>query len=327
MKKSWSDVIDNFKNSTILVIGDIMLDMFVWGKVKRLSQEAPVPIVEVKNIDNRLGGAGNVLNNIISLGGNALLCGVIGKDRDGMFITSKLKDMGLSTNGLILDGNRPTTLKTRVLAQRQQIVRYDIEDVTKINDNIVNEIETFVSIERNNISLIIVSDYGKGVVTKDVMDFLKIISFKYHIPVIVDPNVENSLLYEGVDLISPNHHEADKMINNGKDIEVLGKNLLTKLKCNSVLITRGKKGMTLFENDGCITHVKSVAKNVFDVAGAGDTVVATLGLCLSSGLDLRSSVYLSNIAAGIVVGEVSTTAVGIEKLKEEIGKREKELLK
>jgi D-glycero-beta-D-manno-heptose-7-phosphate kinase len=323
MKNDWSSVIDNFKNFQILVIGDIMLDRFVWGKVNRISQEAPVPIVNVKNIDNRLGGAGNVLNNIISLGGNAFLCGLVGNDKDSIYVKEKLESMNLSTEGLIIDDTRSTTVKTRVIAQRQQLIRYDFESITKANNNILDKIDTIVSMERNNISLIIVSDYGKGVITEDVMSFLKIFSSHYNIPLIVDPNVENSMLYKGVDLISPNHHEADKMVNNGQDIEVLGKELLKKIECKSVLITRGKMGMSLFEKDGSITHIMSVAKNVFDVAGAGDTVIATLGLCLASGLDIYNSIYLSNIAAGIVVGEVGTTPIDVHKLKEELQEMER----
>ena len=312
--------INDFKKTRLLVIGDIMLDKFIWGKVSRISPEAPVPVVEVEHETTMLGGAANVVNNIVSLGGNVLLCGVVGDDSAGREITSTLNELDVDIGGIIVEHNRPTTVKTRIIAHAQQVVRYDRERRISFKPDIINRILNFIHNKKENLSCIIVSDYGKGVVTRGLMDGVKKIMSDSKIPLAVDPNVKNFSLYKDVNIITPNHHQAaevaDMEIVDEESLRRVGKKLLHHQRCKALLITMGEDGMTLFEEGDRITHIKSMAKKVYDVTGAGDTVVATLALGIAAGFDIKSAAYLSNIAAGIVVGEVGTSTVKINNLKE-----------
>ena len=318
-KEYLSKAIDNFSKSKILIIGDTMLDRFIWGNVSRISPEAPVPVVEVHHETTLLGGAANVLNNAMSLGGNVLLCSVVGNDAAGRDVISKMDKLGVDKNGVIIEDSRPTTLKTRIIAQDQQVVRYDLEKRAPLSPGVENKILNFVDKKREVISGVIISDYGKGVVSKNLMKGLRDIISGQSIPVTVDPNVMNFNFYQDVTLITPNHVQAGKIAGiEGDSEESLGniaRKLLNQNKSKALLITRGKDGMTLFEEDGSLTHIKSVARKVYDVTGAGDTVIATLTLGMTSGLNIKSSAYLSNIAAGIVVGEVGTSTVTLDTLK------------
>ena len=319
-KEYFSKAIDNFSKSRILIIGDTMLDRFIWGNVSRISPEAPVPVVEVGHETTLLGGAANVLNNTMSLGGNVLLCSVVGDDAAGRDIIYKLYKLGVDKDGVIIDDSRPTTLKTRIIAQDQQVVRYDLEKRAPLRSEIENKILHFVDKKREAISGIIISDYGKGVISSNLMKGLRDIMSGQSIPVTVDPNVMNFNFYRDVTVITPNHIQASKIagieVDSEKSLENIAIKLLNQNRSKALLITRGKDGMTLFEEDGSLTHIKSVARKVYDVTGAGDTVIATLTLGMTSGLNLKSAAYLSNIAAGIVVGEVGTSTVTLDALTE-----------
>jgi rfaE bifunctional protein kinase chain/domain len=312
--------IDSFGRSRILVVGDIILDQFIWGKVSRISPEAPVPVVGVEHESTMLGGAANVVNNIVASGGHALLCGVVGDDSRGREIIMKLEEFDVNVDGIIVEHGRPTTVKTRIIAHAQQVVRYDREKISLVKPETTNRILDFIHKTKKDLSGIIVSDYGKGVVSSQLMDGLRSVISESNMPVIVDPNVRNFPLYKEVTAITPNHNEAAAIA--GIEIEdedaLLkgGKKLLSKENCRALLITRGADGMTLFEEDGSITHIKSVARKVYDVTGAGDTVIAILALGITAGLDLRTSAYLSNLAAGLVVGEIGTSPVKLDDLKE-----------
>jgi len=319
-KKYLHKGIDNFRKSMILVVGDIMLDRFIWGNVSRISPEAPVPVVEVEHETVMLGGATNVVNNLVSLGGSVMMCGVVGDDPIGKEIISRLNELHVDTTGIAIELDRPTIVKTRIIAHDQQVVRYDLEKKIPLKPKTTKGILDFIHEKKGHLSAIIVSDYGKGVISSQLMDGLKNMASDYNVPVTVDPNVKNFPLYKDVTVITPNHNQAREIsgleIINEEDLKKVGKKLLNNKKCKALLITRGKDGMTLFEQEGRVTHIKSIARKVYDVTGAGDTVIATLTLGIVGGLDIKSASYLSNLAAGIVVGEVGTSTVKIDNLKE-----------
>lgn len=317
------EYIDRFSEARVLVIGDIIMDEYVWGNVSRISPEAPVPVVEVKRETKMLGGAANVIHNIATLGATPILCGVIGKDRTGREILDEIARMDLTSDGIITEEDRPTSVKTRVVAHDQQVVRFDRESRADIRPESIQRILKFIKKNLDNIDAIVVSDYGKGVVSAPLMKGLRQLVQDDSVVIAVDPKTGNFEYYYGVNVITPNHHEAAIFCRfEVFDQETLiraGNHMLRELNCRSVLITQGKEGMTLFENGGDITHIPTLAKKVYDVTGAGDTVIGTFSLGLATGLDLRSAAIISNFAAGIVVSEVGTSAVSAEDLKKAIG--------
>ncbi len=311
--------VDGFAKVKVLVIGDVMLDEFVWGKVSRISPEAPVPVVEVTAEERLLGGAANVVNNIISAGGGALISGVVGGDAAGREIALMLKELGVDPSGMIEDPDRPTTIKTRVVAHAQQVVRYDREKRSPISREVMDRLTAYLAEAAGSVDAVIISDYGKGVVTAGLMSAIRKVFRGAGKIVTVDPKVSNFHLYKKVSVITPNHHEAAQgagvEIDSDRALGRAGRKIIRDLDCDSVLITRGEQGMSLFEKDGPTTHIPTVAREVFDVTGAGDTVIAILTLGLAAGLNRTEAAVLANFAAGIVVGEVGTSAVTADKLK------------
>jgi D-glycero-beta-D-manno-heptose-7-phosphate kinase len=311
--------IDRFEGKSILVIGDIMLDRFIWGKVSRISPEAPVPVVEVERESTMLGGAANVANNLVSLGSKALLCGVVGDDGPGEEVISKLKDMGVDIGGISIESPRPTSVKTRIVAHAQQVVRYDLEKRIPLKPSTITHMLEFVREKKGHISAIIFSDYGKGVLSRKLMHGIVGEISGSTFPVAVDPYVKNYPLYRHVTVITPNSTQAGQIagmeIKDETDLIKAAKRLMNHNRSKAVLITRGEQGMALFEEGGEVTRIKSIARKVYDVTGAGDTVIAAFTLGIASGLDMKSAAFLSNLAAGIVVGEVGTSAVKIDILK------------
>jgi D-beta-D-heptose 7-phosphate kinase/D-beta-D-heptose 1-phosphate adenosyltransferase len=321
--------IDRFPGATVLVIGDIIMDEYIWGDVSRISPEAPVPVVDVRQDTKMLGGAANVINNIASLGGRAILCGVVGDDGTGKDLIEKISALGLSTEGILIEPGRPTTIKTRIVAHSQQVVRFDREVRRQIRDENTKGLLDFVKKVKGQIDAVVVSDYGKGVISAPLMKGLRKILAGSHTILAVDPKPGHFEYYHGIDVITPNHHEAGAfcrmMIVDDDGLIQAGKQMLSELKCRSVLITQGRDGMTLFETNGEISHIPTMARKVFDVTGAGDTVISTFSLGLASGMDLKSAAVMSNLAAGIVVGEVGTSTVKAEELKQVIRERLKRL--
>jgi len=314
--------IDHFRSKSILVIGDIMLDRFIWGNVSRISPEAPVPVVEVERESAMLGGAANVANNLISLESKALLCGVVGDDGPGKEAISKLEDMGVDVGGISIESARPTSVKTRIVAHAQQVVRYDLEKRMPLKPSTITHIMDFVRGKKDQISGIICSDYGKGVFSRKLMHGIAEEISGFSFPVAVDPYVKNYPLYRHVTVITPNSTQAGQIagieIKDETDLVKAAKRLMNHSRSKAVLITRGEEGMALFEEGGEITHIESIARKVYDVTGAGDTVIAAFTLGIASGLDMKSAAFLSNLAAGIVVGEVGTSAVKIDLLKKAV---------
>jgi rfaE bifunctional protein kinase chain/domain len=311
--------IDRFPSATVLVIGDIIMDEYIWGDVSRISPEAPVPVVDVRQETKMLGGAANVINNIASLGGRAILCGVVGDDGTGKDLKERVSALGFSTEGILVEPERPTTIKTRIVAHSQQVVRFDREGRKQIRNENIRGLLDFVKKMKGQIHGVVVSDYGKGVISAPLMKGLRKILAGSHIILAVDPKPGHFEYYHGIDVITPNHHEAGAFcgmtIVDDDSLIQAGKQMLLGLKCRSVLITQGKDGMTLFERNGEISHIPTMARKVFDVTGAGDTVISTFSLGLASGMDLKSAAVMSNLAAGIVVGEVGTSSVKAEELK------------
>ncbi len=315
-----SQIIQKLNQIKILVIGDFMLDEYIFGKVERISPEAPVPVVEEINRKHIPGGAGNVLCNLKSLGCTVYCTGIIGNDIEGKILKSKMLEYQLSDREfLLLEVNRPTTKKTRIIAGHQQICRLDKEDRRPIDMSLLKEILNNLNTIFDNINGIIISDYDKGVVIPELIDSIVSIANKKNIPVAVDPQVTHFHYYKNVFIVTPNHHEAGRFLgrtlNNfdDKDIEKAGYEILERLSCQYVLITRGEKGMSLISSDK-INHIPTMAKEVFDVTGAGDTVISILTATYSSGADIEYATLLSNHAAGIVVGKLGAATVRPEEL-------------
>ncbi|HDD45396.1 MAG TPA: D-glycero-beta-D-manno-heptose-7-phosphate kinase [Candidatus Desulfofervidus auxilii] len=286
-----------------------------------MSPEAPVPVVDVVNESYRLGGAANVVNNLVSLGTKVFVTGVIGNDEMGRQLIKEIRKLGVHPEGIIVETNRPTTVKTRIIAHNQQVVRVDREKRHPIEEDTVFQMLDFVKKHISEIDAILVSDYAKGVICPNLMEGLKELAQKNEILLTVDPKVKNFPLFEGVNIITPNHFEAMQVCGfNGimditqEMVQEAGKILLSNFKTQAVLITQGELGMTLFEKNGEITYIPAMAKKVYDVTGAGDTVIATLTAAWASGASLKTAAILANLAAGIVVGEVGTATVSREQL-------------
>lgn len=310
--KKVRQIIKNFKDKRVLVLGDLMLDKYLWGNVIRISPEAPVPVVEVKKDTSCLGGAGNTSHNLESLGAFPLLVGVVGNDAEGQWIKENVPD----SRGIIADDNRPTIVKTRIIAHQQQVVRVDLEKKTAISSMIEEQMFNFIQEEKYD--GILLSDYNKGTLTKSLVN--KVLSFaqERRIPVIVDPKFENFFLFSPVTLIAPNHFEAEKIVQHDcwtdSEVERAGQKILAQISALYLILKRGEQGMTVFEKGKKPLHIPTGAKEVYDVTGAGDTVIATAALALLSGGSIQEAAILANTAAGIVVGKMGTAAVASEEL-------------
>lgn len=322
-QKALRQYLQRFPQASLLVIGDLILDHYVMGRVSRISPEAPVPVVHVESETLRLGGAANVFNNILALGGKADLCGVIGADESGRLLLKELGKSRSGRGGVIIDHDRPTTRKSRVIAHNQQIVRYDMEGRQELKGTLQKRLLRYVESRIRELSCIVVSDYAKGVVSVALMTELTRMAALRKIPIIVDPKVEHFSYYKGVTVITPNHLEATQAAGlHGDDDQTInqaGAVIRQRLGCQSVLITRGEKGMSLYEGEGTSWHLPTQARQVYDVTGAGDTVIGTLALALATGASMREAATLANHAAGIVVGMVGTATVSPKQLLEAVG--------
>ena len=294
-----------------------MVDEYIWGSVSRISPEAPVPVVEVKSESVRLGGAANVAANIRTLGGRAILVGVIGNDPPAERLVDQLEAIGIKGDGVVVDRNRPTTIKTRVVAGSQQVVRFDRESALEMSKEAVERVLELAVERLREADALLIADYAKGVISKLVARQIIPLARRRKKTIVVDPKVHHFHLYKGATVVTPNHHEAAAFarfrLREGEDPDEVGRELLQKLEVHAVLVTRGEQGMSLFE-DGEVTHIPAVAKEVYDVTGAGDTVVATLGLALASGASLKEAAVIANHAAGVVVGKMGTATVSQSEL-------------
>lgn len=318
MKQRLLKILENFKNKKILVIGDIMLDKYIWGDVSRISPEAPVQVVHVQKETYAPGGASNVASNISALNGTAFMVGIVGNDESKNILFEQLKAIGINTDGIFIEDDKPTTQKVRIVGRSQQLLRVDYEKKGHVHKDIEASLINFLKKNIPYVDVVVISDYAKGVITPMLCDALLQVSKEHNKPIIVDPKPKHLSLYSNATLITPNNAEASEMANieDGNDEATLeiGNKLLKYLNTN-VLITRGEKGMSLFEKDGKIRHIPAKAREVYSLIGAGDTVIATLALALAGDANFEEAAVLANVAAGIKVGKIGTASVSIEEIK------------
>lgn len=313
-----AQLLERAQGEPVAVIGDVMLDRFVWGRVSRISPEAPVPVVEVEREDHHLGGAANVARNLASLGAKPLLVGVVGRDEAAEQLRSALRERGLSDDALLEDPGRRTTVKTRIIASGQQVVRADWENTEDLPESVeamaLERLDSIVAASR----AVVLSDYAKGALTEAIIERAIAGAKANNAPVLVDPKLRRYRLFQRVDLLTPNLSEASRVtglaIHSEEELARAATAILEELHCNAVLITRGEQGMSLFERDREPLHIPTFAREVFDVSGAGDTVIATAGLALAVGAGLAEAAELANRAAGIVVGKLGTATVKPDEL-------------
>ncbi len=301
----------------VLVVGDLMLDQFVWGRVQRISPEAPVPVLHVTEEESRAGGAGNVVGNVAALGGRASVCGVVGNDDAGRRLRAAL-DAVARTDGIVVSRRGMTTQKTRVLTTQQQLVRLDREEVGALDPAAARRVRDAVLARLRKVDVLVVSDYGKGVVGPELLDALAAEHARRPFVWVVDPKRANFAHYRGVSLVKPNLAEAaaasDVDIIDSATLRRAGAQLLTRWQAEAVLISRGDEGMALFQRGGRVHEFPTQAREVYDVTGAGDTVIATCALALGAGSSLEDATMLANHAAGIVVGKRGTATVTAKEL-------------
>lgn len=307
------ELFERFGRKRIAVLGDLMLDRYFWGSVARISPEAPVPVVEVESESARLGGAANVANNVHALGAEPILIGVIGDDNSGRLLRDINRDGGFTEMGIIVDEGRPTTVKTRVIAHSQHVVRIDRETKVDIPPHVQDRLLTVIRENIHDFDAIIIQDYNKGVLVKRLIHETVKLAIEHDVAITVDPKFNNFFEYRQVTVFKPNRKETEDVlgtrISDDGDAERAVRTLMERLQSRNVLLTRGEKGMTLLTQDGSITHVPTKARKVADVSGAGDTVISTLTVALASGASIKEAAALANFAGGIVCGEVGIVPI------------------
>src|SRR5688572_7537716 len=310
-------LISSFSGKRILVLGDMMLDEFIWGKARRISPEAPVPIVEVSRESYHLGGAGNVAANLSALGASPVPVGLVGEDYASSRLSKLFGDHGIEPSGLVSEAGRPTTVKTRIVAHNQQIVRADRENKTPLSEERNNALLAAFVKWLPSCAAVIISDYDKGVVNRQLLTRALPVAQSAGIPVLLDPKVYQADYYRPITLITPNQREAELItgisIDDARQLEVAGRQLLERFQCPYALITRGEEGMSLFSREGS-HHLPTFAREVFDVSGAGDTVIGTLALAIAAGATMEEAAILANHAAGLVVGKIGTATISRTEL-------------
>ncbi len=322
LPESW---IKRFGSCRVLVAGDMMLDQFVWGEVERISPEAPVPVVRVTDESFRLGGAANVVSNVRSLGGRVSACGAIGADSAGRELMRMLIDLEVDVAGIFRARNERTIRKTRILAQQQQMVRLDRERTDGALSRAAAMARAHVLARVHEADVVVLSDYGKGFINAGFLEDLAQARARRPFRLIIDPKDANFAYYRGASLVTPNRDEASRAsgidIRDDRSLGRAGRALVAAWGAEAVLITRGEQGMSLFVEGGETRHFPTVARHVFDVTGAGDTVLATCALAIGAGADLPTAAVLANHAAGLVVGEVGTATVTASQLRADLRSR------
>jgi D-glycero-beta-D-manno-heptose-7-phosphate kinase len=307
------------RRAKVAVVGDIMLDRYIWGQVDRISPEAPVPVIAVSNTSVRPGGAANVAWNLAALGVKASLAGIVGKDGSATELAGLIRSKGLSTSSLVVDPRRPTTEKIRIIAHSQQVVRADFESAEPLREAVLEKLLSAVRTALRGAAAVVVSDYGKGVVAGPVMDLVREACGPRGVPFLIDPKEGHFALYRGAYAVTPNKKEAgsfyNRRIRTDADLELVGASLLRDLEASAVLITRGEDGMTLFQPRRRPRHFPTRSSEVYDVTGAGDTVISVLAAGLAAGATLHEAITLANAAAGIVIRELGTAAVAPGELE------------
>jgi D-glycero-beta-D-manno-heptose-7-phosphate kinase len=319
----FSSLQSNITSQRIAIVGDLMVDRYFWGSVNRISPEAPVPVVDIHEEAIRMGGGANCANNIARLGGTPVLIGLVGEDTMGRDFQSLLSSLQLPTEGIVTDSERPTTVKTRIISQGQQLVRTDREDRSTISAKTEDRILALFTEMALNMDAVILQDYNKGLMTPRLVAEVIRIARAAELIITVDPKMQNFFEYREVTLFKPNQREAETAlgysIEDDDAVERGLHELQGRLQCDHVLITRGERGMALLESDGTISMVPTLAQEVADVSGAGDTVISTLTTLLTAGAKPQEAASIANQAAGIVVGEVGVVPISIEQLAQQYG--------
>jgi D-beta-D-heptose 7-phosphate kinase/D-beta-D-heptose 1-phosphate adenosyltransferase len=323
-----NNVIEQFKNKNIIVLGDLILDVYLWGNASKMSPEAPVPVVHIKKTSQTLGGAANVMRNLISLGANVAAFGIAGKDEEGETLLNLLSEKGIDTDGVITIPGRPTTVKKRLMAAKQQLARIDYEDTEQIENSyqriIVDKI--IKRIEAGVVDAIIFEDYAKGLLTSEMVEEITKIAKDKNIILALDPHPSHLINVKGLTLITPNrleafslagvyHRDSEGAAENDSDLKLVSKQLKNIWDATYLLITLGPQGMALFADDDC-KIIPTKAREVFDVSGAGDTVISMFVLALLGGATPEEATEISNHAAGIVVGKLGTVSITLDELHE-----------
>lgn len=311
------DLLSKFSHQKIAVIGDIMLDKYLYGQVDRISPEAPIPIVKVTSEKYTPGGAANVAANISTLGGVPYLFGIVGDDHNSKVLVDLIKKFKISSSGIIREASKKTICKTRVVSLNQQLIRIDHEDTEYIEKHFAEHVlEQLAKI--SDLSVIIISDYAKGTITEELMQEIIKFSKTNNVSIIVDPKPKHMNWYKNTFIITPNKKEAEVMSNSSLGIKrsffSAGKNLSEDL-CANIIITAGSDGMYIIGKDVEPLQIPTRAKEVFDVSGAGDTVVAALALSIGSGASICEAAEIANLAAGVKVGKVGTQPVYWKEIK------------
>jgi D-beta-D-heptose 7-phosphate kinase/D-beta-D-heptose 1-phosphate adenosyltransferase len=320
--KNWQSILAKFANVRVLVVGDVMLDRYFWGTVSRISPEAPVPVVKLERVTQAAGGAANVAANVSSLGAQAFLVGAIGADESGLALPGVLNGNNVAADYLVKLENRPTTCKTRVIAHSQQLVRIDDEDAAQLNEEQAEIVWQRIKEVLPNIDVVILSDYAKGCLCDTILARTIEAARTFGKPVLVDPKGTNYLQYRGSTLLTPNKGEAAAAsgigITDDSSCQKAGEKLLAEIELESLLVTLGEDGMRLFEKNRDSKHFPTMARKVYDVTGAGDTVIATLAIALGAGANLPLAAQIANVAAGLAVEQVGTAAVRQSALFEQL---------
>ena len=316
MENSLSKLLDDMNDKKVLIVGDLMLDKFIWGDISRVSAESPVPIIKVERVTYNSGGSGNTANNIVSLGGKVIVVGIIGNDAEGEILLKELKNKNVDCDGIFIDKSKPTIQKVRVMGQSQHLIRLDYEDDNYINGKIEIEIIKFIEDKICDADIVIISDYIKGTITEQVAKILVELANGHKKSIVVDTKPKHAHFYKNVTLVKPNLKEAIEMSGTDNLMEI-GNKLKEFFNAN-ILVTKGKDGMSLFLKDGKYLEIPTKAREVYDVGGAGDTVIATLGLALGANAMLEDAVNLANIAAGIVVEKRGVVPIDRDELRDHL---------
>jgi rfaE bifunctional protein kinase chain/domain len=319
-------IIENFSNVKVLIVGDVMLDRYLWGSVNRISPEAPVPIVNVNKTSLVLGGAANVAANVAGLGAKPILIGVTGNDPEAKTLAEVLDKSNISSEFLMPLKERRTTIKTRLVAHNQHVVRFDQETTNSVSEAETNSVFEQIENALGEASIIIISDYAKGLLTDSLLTRLITSAKGKNKFILVDPKGKDFSKYQGATILTPNRREAAEAANLDENtenlIEKAGKKLLDDLSLQALLITQGERGLTLLQKDLEIFHLEALARNVYDVTGAGDTVIASFAVAIGAGADYYEAAKFANISAGLVVEQIGTTAITKEMLETEIKDRD-----
>ncbi|MCD6218451.1 bifunctional hydroxymethylpyrimidine kinase/phosphomethylpyrimidine kinase [bacterium] len=317
--------IDEFAGKKILILGDLLLDEYIWGNAERISPEAPVPIVNIRKREVRPGGAANVAMTIAALGGNPILSGIVGDDNIGEKFTRTIESFGISKSGIFTIPKRITPLKTRVIASNQQMLRIDNEDIKPIEKNDCDKLVEYLTAELENVNALLISDYAKGLIGRDLLTPVLDKAKSLGLLIIVDPKPANMHLYKGVTLISPNLKETvaftgitvfDRLtLKKAADI------LMGRIAPKALLVTRGGDGLSLFKSDGSEHHLSAMTSHVYDVSGAGDTMVGTLALAMAAGANIMDAIEIANCAAGVVVRKPGVAVVAPDELRDALRNR------